>query len=58
MMTNLRGELTVPHENRIKDLELFETVARILHLSSGEEMDRMEDIFFPSLLCAAAKVCY
>ena len=56
LVTNLRGELTIPHQNRIKDLEMFEAVARFLHLSSGEEMDDMKDVFFPSLVCSAVKV--
>ena len=56
MVTNLRGELTIPHQNRIKDLEMFEAVARFLHLSSGEEMDEVKDVFFPSLVCSAVKV--
>jgi len=51
----LRGELTIPHQNRIKDLEMFEAVARFLHLSSGEEMDEVKDVFFPSLVCSAVK---
>jgi len=55
LVTNLRGELTIPHQNRIKDLEMFEAVARFLHLSSGEEMDDMKDVFFPSLVCSAVK---
>lgn len=58
MVTSLRGELTIPYQNRIQDLEMFEAVARFLHLSSGEEMDEIENVFFPSLVCSAVKVSY
>lgn len=56
MVTSLRGELTIPYQNRIQDLEMFEAVARFLHLSSGEEMDEIENVFFPSLVCSAVKM--
>ena len=56
MLTNLRGELTVPYQSRFKDLEMFEAVARFLHMSSSEEMDELKDSFFPSVLCSAVKV--
>jgi len=55
MLTNLRGELTVPYQSRFKDLEMFEAVARFLHMSSSEEMDELKDSFFPSVLCSAVK---
>ena len=56
MMTSLRGELTVPQTMLVKDLELFEAVARSLHMSSSDEMDRLKDVLFPTLLCSAVKV--
>lgn len=56
MMTNLRGELTVPQASLVKDMELIEALARSLHLSSSEEMDKLKDVLFPSLICSAVKV--
>lgn len=56
MMTNLRGELTVPQASLVKDMELVEALARSLHLSSSEEMDQLKDVLFPSLICSAVKV--
>ena len=50
MMTSLRGELTVPQTMLVKDLELFEAVARSLHMSSSDEIDRLKDVLFPTLL--------
>lgn len=58
MLTSLRGELTVPQTALLKDMELFEAVARSLHLSSDEEMNRLKDVLFPTLLCSAVKVRY
>ena len=57
MMTNLRGELTLPQSILFKDSELVEAVARSLRMSSGEEMDRLKDVLFPTLLCTAVQVC-
>ena len=56
MMTNLRGELTLPHTTLVKEMELIEALARSLHLSSSEEMDQLKDVLFPSLICSAVKV--
>ena len=58
MVTSLRGELTVPQAALLKDMELFEAVARSLHLSSDEEMNRLKDVLFPTLLCSAVKVWF
>lgn len=56
MMTNLRGELTVPHSGLVKEMELVEALACSLHLSSSDEMDKLKDVLFPSLICSAVKV--
>lgn len=56
MMTNLRGELTVPQPTMVKEMELIEALARSLHLSSSEDMDKLKDVLFPSLICSAVKV--
>lgn len=56
MMTNLRGELTLPHTKLDKEMELVEALARSLHLSSSEEMEQLKDVLFPSLICSAVKV--
>lgn len=56
MMTNFRGELTVPQPSMVKENELIEALARSLHLSSSEEMDQLKDVLFPSLICSAVKV--
>ena len=56
MMTNLRGELTVPQPSLVKEMELIEALANSLHLSSSEEMDKLKDLLFPSLICSAVKV--
>jgi len=56
MMTNLRGELTVPQPTIVKEMELIEALARSLHLSSSEDMDKLKDVLFPSLICSAVKV--
>jgi lysophospholipase len=58
MMTNLRGELTLPHTTLVKEMELIEALARSLHLSSSEEMDQLKDVLFPSLICSAVKVIF
>ncbi|KAK4005066.1 L-asparaginase-like isoform X1 [Daphnia magna] len=55
MMTNLRGELTLPHTKLDKEMELVEALARSLHLSSSEEMEQLKDVLFPSLICSAVK---
>ena len=46
----------MPQTMLVKDLELFEAVARSLHMSSSDEMDRLKDVLFPTLLCSAVKV--
>jgi hypothetical protein len=55
MTTNLRGELTVTQTMLVKDPELFEAVARSLHMFPSEEMDRLKEDLFPTLLCPAVK---
>ncbi|KAK7103427.1 L-asparaginase-like isoform X2 [Littorina saxatilis] len=54
---NLRGELTVTVKEEISlmDNDLIEGVARVLSLSTGEEVHRLRNALFPSLFCAAAK---
>lgn len=55
MMTNLRGELTIPQSSQLKEMEIVEAVARSLHLSSSEEMEKLKDVLFPSLILSAIK---
>ncbi|KAK7505413.1 hypothetical protein BaRGS_00003158, partial [Batillaria attramentaria] len=54
---NLRGEMTavVQETMTIMDHDLIEGVARTLCLSTHEEVDKLKDALFPSLMCAAAK---
>jgi len=60
---SMRGEMTVQFEavnpatleiqnNKAHKLELIEQVARAMNLSSGEEMDSLKQVLFPSLLCS------
>ena len=46
----------MPRSNIVKEMELIEALARSLHLSSSEEMDKLKDVLFPSLICSAVKV--
>ena len=55
MMTNLRGELTIPQTSQLKEMEIVEALARSLHLSSSDEMDELKDVLFPSLIYSAVK---
>ncbi|XP_022330735.1 L-asparaginase-like isoform X2 [Crassostrea virginica] len=54
---NLRGEMTVVAKENITilDFELIETVARALSVSSTEEVKKLRDALYPSLMCAAAQ---
>ncbi|XP_061173483.1 L-asparaginase-like isoform X2 [Saccostrea echinata] len=54
---NLRGELTVVAKENITilDFELIESVARALSVSSTEEVKKLRDALYPSLMCAAAQ---
>nr|XP_034325226.1 L-asparaginase [Crassostrea gigas] len=57
MKRNLRGEMTVVAKENITilDFELIESVARALSVSSTEEIKKLRDALYPSLMCAAAK---
>lgn len=54
---NLRGEMTVVAKENITilDFELIESVARALSVSSTEEIKKLRDALYPSLMCAAAQ---
>lgn len=64
MKASIRGEMTVQFDevnpktlqlehNDNKTLDLIEQVSRAMNLTSGEEMDNMKEILFPSLICSA-----
>ncbi|KAL5008955.1 hypothetical protein ScPMuIL_014536 [Solemya velum] len=55
---NLRGEMTVvtKEEISIMDLEIIDSVAKTLCLSSRDEIVKLRDALYPNLLCAAAKI--
>ena len=64
-LTPIRGEMTAQFEavnpatqeimtDKRNTLELIETVARTMSLSSGEEMSGLKTVLFPSLLCSVA----
>ncbi|XP_052699025.1 L-asparaginase-like isoform X2 [Crassostrea angulata] len=57
MKRNLRGEMTVVAKENITilDFELIESVARALSVSSTEEIKKLRDALYPSLMCAAAQ---
>ncbi|XP_022330741.2 L-asparaginase-like [Crassostrea virginica] len=54
---NLRGEMTVVAKENISilDFELIESVAQALSVSSTEEIRKLRDALYPSLMCAAAQ---
>ena len=60
MMTNMKGEMTVlnvVHDEEQKqegELELVQAVAKALHLTTSEELKKVEGVLFPSILCSAA----
>ncbi|XP_023340125.1 L-asparaginase isoform X4 [Eurytemora carolleeae] len=63
MESSIRGEMTVQFEvvnprtlemqtNETNQLDLIDQVARAMNLTSGEEIDNLNSILFPSLLCS------
>jgi len=67
MELSIRGEMTVKFEvvnpttlelqrNQSSDMDLIEQVARAMNLTSGEEMDHLKSILFPSLLCSVVHI--
>jgi len=62
MTKNLKGEMTVlemkdtraKHRRDEGELELIQAVANQLHLTTSEEVKKVEEVLFPSLLCSAA----
>ena len=63
----IRGEMTAMLENvnpatqEIMDnkkhrLELIEEVVKAMNLTTGEEMDNLKSVLFPSLLCSVASI--
>lgn len=45
----------MPQSSQLKEIEIVEALARSLHLSSSEEMDKLKDVLFPSLILSAVK---
>lgn len=55
MECNLRGELTSNKAPVIQEWDLIDAVARTLHLSSPKELQQLNDILFPAMLCHAVE---
>lgn len=62
MMTNLMGEMTVlksglePDAEKEGELELVQAVAKALHLTTSDELKRVKNVLFPSILCSAVYI--
>jgi hypothetical protein len=60
---NIAGELTVlkrpnlirgGREESPAEFGLIATIAKALHLNTSEELNSVQDVLFPSILCSAA----
>lgn len=54
MQANLRGELTVVKPRKLDDLDLITTIARTMNISSSEELQSLQTVLYPSILCSVA----
>lgn len=53
MQSNLRGEMTLPHQIKLKDLNLMTGLAKVMRLSPAKDTDSLRNVLFPSVMCAA-----
>lgn len=52
LQTNLRGELTLTNPRKLDDMDLISAIARTMNISSSEELQSLQTVLYPSILCS------
>ncbi|XP_075556457.1 L-asparaginase isoform X5 [Dermacentor variabilis] len=52
LQASLRGELTVSKPSKLDDLDLITAIARTMNISSPEELQSLQTVLYPSILCS------
>lgn len=52
LQASLRGELSVSKPNKLDDLDLITAIARTMNISSPEELQSLQTVLYPSILCS------
>nr|XP_054927629.1 L-asparaginase-like isoform X2 [Dermacentor andersoni] len=52
LQASLRGELTVAKPSKLDDLDLITAIARTMNISSPEELQSLQTVLYPSILCS------
>ncbi|CAN8000156.1 unnamed protein product, partial [Ixodes hexagonus] len=52
LQTNLRGEMTLTNPRKLDDMDLISAIARTMNISSSEELQSLQTVLYPSILCS------
>lgn len=52
LQTNLRGELTLTNPRKLDDMDLISAIARTMNISSSEDLQSLQTVLYPSILCS------
>lgn len=52
LQASLRGELSVTKPSKLDELDLITAIARTMNISSPEELQSLQTVLYPSILCS------